>query len=98
MVGAAVILLALTLGVRPGVGTICNMIFIGVFFDLWNGILPDLGGAGWPWQLALDVLGVLIIGIGSGIYIKPRLGAGPRDSLMLALTRRTGWRVAVMRR
>ena len=43
------------------------------------------------------MLGVLIIGIGSGIYIKPRLGAGPRDSLMLALTRRTGWRVAVMR-
>jgi uncharacterized protein len=97
LVGGGVILVSLLGGVRPGVATIANMIFVGLFFDAWNTVMPDLAGAGWLPQLGLDVLGVLITGIGSGIYIKPRLGAGPRDSLMLALTRRTGWRVAVVR-
>ena len=48
VVGAAVILLALTLGVRPGVGTICNMIFIGVFFDLWMVSLPTWAARAGP--------------------------------------------------
>ena len=95
--GAAVILLSLLLGVRPGVGTFGNMLFVGLFFDAWNFLLPDPVQPGLLWQLVIDGAGVLILGLGSGIYIKARLGAGPRDSLMLALTRRSGWRVAVVR-
>jgi uncharacterized protein len=97
LTGAGVIGLSLFLGVRPGVATICNMIFVGLFFDAWNTILPDLGGADLVARLALDVSGVLIIGIGSGLYIRARLGAGPRDSLMLALARRSGRRIAIVR-
>jgi len=95
--GGLVILLSLFLGVRPGVGTIANMVLIGLFFDLLYGALPNLDHPALIWQLALDVLGVVIVGIGSGLYIKAGLGAGPRDSLMLALTRRTGRRVSLMR-
>jgi uncharacterized protein len=97
LTGAGVIGLSLFLGVRPGVATICNMIFVGLFFDAWNTVLPDLGGADLVARLALDVSGVLIIGIGSGLYIRARLGAGPRDSLMLALARRSGRRIAIVR-
>jgi uncharacterized membrane protein YczE len=97
LTGAGVIGLSLFLGVRPGVATICNMIFVGLFFDAWNTILPDLGGADLLSRVALDVAGVLIIGIGSGLYIRAKLGAGPRDSLMLALARRSGGRIAVVR-
>ena len=95
--GGLVILLSLFLGVRPGVGTIANMVLIGLFFDLLYGALPNLDHPALIWQLALDVLGVVIVGIGSGLYIKAGLGAGPRDSLMLALTKRTGRRVSLMR-
>jgi uncharacterized membrane protein YczE len=95
--GLVIVLLSLGMGVRPGVGTIANMILIGLFFDGFNSLLPDLHSVDVPWRIALFVLGVCIIGLGSGLYIKANLGAGPRDSLMLALTRRTGRRVAVVR-
>jgi uncharacterized membrane protein YczE len=95
--GGLVILLSLFLGVRPGVGTIGNMVLIGLFFDLMYPLVPDLDHPALIWQVLLDVLGVAIVGIGSGLYIKAGLGAGPRDSLMLALTKRTGLRVALVR-
>jgi uncharacterized membrane protein YczE len=95
--GGLVILLSLFLGVRPGVGTIGNMVLIGLFFDLLYPLVPNLDHPALIWQLAVDVVGVVIVGIGSGLYIKAGLGAGPRDSLMLALTRRTGQRVSLMR-
>jgi uncharacterized membrane protein YczE len=88
---------AMLLGVRPGLGTLCDMVLVGSFLDGYNAILPDFAQAGLPVQIGVDVLGVLIIGLGSGMYIKARLGAGPRDSLMLALSRRTGQRIALMR-
>ena len=43
------------------------------------------------------VAGILVIGVGSGFYIGAGMGAGPRDSLMLVLTRRTGIRIGVVR-
>ena len=88
---------AVLLGARPGVGTLCNMVLIGSLLDLYNGVLPEVTAAGLPVQIAVDVLGVLIVGLGSGMYIKARLGAGPRDSLMLALCRRTSRRIALVR-
>lgn len=97
LTGVVIVLLSLLLGIRPGTGTLCNMVFVGLFFDAWNTVLPDGGDAGLGWQLVLDVLGVLVIGLGSGLYIKANLGAGPRDSLMLALTRRSGRRVSLVR-
>jgi len=95
--GALIILCSWAFGVRPGVGTICNMLLIGPFFDVLNNGLPSMAAAAWPWRIALQLLGIAIVGFGSGLYIRANLGAGPRDSLMLALTRRTGQRVAVVR-
>ncbi|MEA2485435.1 MAG: uncharacterized protein QOD46_546, partial [Actinomycetota bacterium] len=41
--------------------------------------------------------GIVMIGLGSALYIGAELGAGPRDSLMLAVARRMRWRVGVAR-
>ena len=77
----------------PKAGTVLNMIFIGIFIDLALMI---------PWlqtpetflgKFAMLLAGIVINGYGIGLYIAPRCGAGPRDSLMLALTERTGWKV-----
>ena len=62
---------------KPGVGTILNAIFISIVIDLSLFILP------YPkefiFQLIQVIIGILIIGIGSGYYLTANLGPGPRD-------------------
>lgn len=98
-VGLVVLLLAWALGARPGVGSIANMALVGAFVDLYLflGFLPDFGGHPFPLRLLIDCLGVAIVGVGTALYIKADLGAGPRDGLMLTLARRSRGRVPVIR-
>ena len=98
-VGFGVLVLAWLLGLRVGLGTVLNMALIGAFIDLISliGLVPDFGGRSWFPRLAVDVAGVLTVGIGSALYIKADFGAGPRDGLMLVLARRAGGRVATVR-
>ena len=73
-----------------------NALIVGSSFWLFDqlGLAPHLhGGAK---GLALDVVGIVIVGIASALYIGANFGAGPRDSLMLAVARR-GPRIAVAR-
>lgn len=94
-IGAAMIGVSWWAGIRPGIGTVCNMLLVGVWFDVFAALLPQVSDLriGVPMMLA----GVLVLGWASGVYIKAGLGAGPRDSFMLAIVRRTGWRVGVAR-
>ena len=85
---------ALCLGARVGVGSVLNMLLIGVYIDR---LLPHLSaGAGWlAWGQFL--LGTLLVGVATGTYIASDFGAGPRDSLVLGLAERTGWPVKYLR-
>lgn len=97
--GFVVLLVGWLLGQRPGLGTVLNMVLVGVFIDLitWSRLVPSFAGSAWPARLAVDALGVAVVGLGSAWYIKADLGAGPRDGLMLVLARRAGGRVALIR-
>lgn len=99
LVGALIILVGLLLKVRPGLGTVLNMLLIGLFVDaqLRLNWLPDLGSQSLFLRLAADAFGVLLMGIGTAFYITPRLGAGPRDGLMLRLHILTRVRIAFVR-
>ena len=99
LVGAVVIGVGLVLRVRPGLGTVLNMLLIGFFVDrlLAVHVIPLAAPYGLAAQLGMDVAGVLLVGLGSGLYIRAKLGAGPRDGLMLGLHRVTGVRVALAR-
>ena len=68
------------LKVKPGFGTVANALLVGLFADFWLMILPDLA-AYWQ-QLAVFMLGVVVVAIATGLYISSRLGSGPRDGLM----------------
>ena len=95
LVGFALLLVWIPLRVRPGIGTVLNAIEVGLVVDL---VLPRLGDAdAVPLQVALMVLGVLMFGAGSGLYIGAGLGAGPRDGLMTGLAARTGYSIRVVR-
>ena len=72
----------------PKIGTWLNMLLIGIFIDLFNWLLPDFTTLGA--QILIFSAGVIVMGYGVGIYISPNIGAGPRDSLMLVLVKKTG--------
>lgn len=94
-VGFCMIVISLVLGIRPGVATFANMFLVGIFIDLTMPWIPDLYEP--LYQYPVLIGGILIMGIGTAVYIKVGLGAGPRDSFMLGLTTRLGWRVGVIR-
>lgn len=86
LAGLALIVIAWAVArVRPGIGTIFNMLAVGLWVDVflsWAAFPVAAGGvAGW----ALFSAGVLLNGLATGLYITAGLGAGPRDSFALAL-------------
>lgn len=104
LIGLLVVLVAMALGIRPALGTLLNMMLVGVYADgiLALGLLPDYARAGWSLaeiaaRLALMALGLMLVGLGTALYLKAGLGAGPRDGLMLGLSRRLCRPVGVVR-
>lgn len=79
----------------PQFGTLLNMVLIGLFIDLFNFLIPDIHSmAG---QILIFTAGIFVMGYGVGLYVAPKMGAGPRDDLMLILVQRTGFSVSVIR-
>ena len=95
--GLIIVLLDWILGERVGLGTICNMLFIGIFMDflMLNHFVPTFNNI--ILRITMMVLGMFIIGIASYFYIGAGLGSGPRDGLMLALTKKTNRSVRFIR-
>ena len=94
-VGAILIGVSWIAHIPPGIGTVCNMAFIGLWLDACTRWLPA------PQHLAvragLLAASLIVLGGASALYLKAGLGAGPRDSFMLAVMRWTGWRVRTAR-
>jgi uncharacterized membrane protein YczE len=85
-VGAAVLLLWLPLRQRPGLGTVSNVIVLGLSVDAILAVLPTPGAL--PVRAAFLVGGVLLNGVATGMYIGARFGPGPRDGLMTGIVAR----------
>ena len=97
VVGLVILGASWLMRIRPGLGTLANMTFVGVWTDVYLefDLVPQ---ASWlPAQLAMLGGGALLLGFATALYIKTGFGAGPRDAFMLALTRRTNIRVGVIR-
>lgn len=85
VVGFCVIMFSIFSGVIPGIGSIFNMIFIGIFIDLINntGILKTPGRM--LGKILMLISAIVIMGIATYFYLQVELGAGPRDGLMEGL-------------
>ncbi|GIF77986.1 membrane protein YczE [Asanoa siamensis] len=83
IVGAAVLLLWVPLRQKPGIGTVSNIVLIGLAVDATLVLLPTPSAL--AWRITFLVLGITLNGVAGGLYIGARLGPGPRDGLM------TGW-------
>src|ERR1041384_7374581 len=88
LVGFVVLLGALALRERIGWGTLGNIVFIGLWEDLFLGLIPSVEDLILIQGMML-LLAILTMGIATAIYIGVDAGAGPRDSLMLAVHRTT---------
>ncbi len=91
LLGFPILLLWIPLGEYPGIGTVLNVLVIGSATNVALPLLPvptELVP-----QLAMMLAGVVVIGIGSGLYLGAHLGPGPRDGLMTGMHGRFGWSV-----
>lgn len=95
LVGLAIIFGTLFIDIRPGAGTLVNMVMIGVFMDLLLIVIPDAGG--WVMGFAYYLVGIVVFGLSTGVYLGAGLGSGPRDGLMIGLSERTGRSVRLVR-
>jgi uncharacterized membrane protein YczE len=94
LTGIVVLLLWIPLRERPGLGTVLNVLLIGLVADATLAMV-DAPEAMWQ-RVALLLAGVYLFGPGSGLYIGAGLGPGPRDGLMTGIARR-GHSVRVVR-
>jgi uncharacterized membrane protein YczE len=99
VVSAAILLLAWRLGARVGLGTLANAVGVGVAIVVLTSLGPvaALAGHSLAARVALLVVGLALMGIGSGLYLGAALGAGPRDSLMVIGAARTPFRIGLVR-
>ena len=90
-----VLLLWIPLKRRPGLGTVMNILVIAIAIDVMTPLLPT------PTNVIAQTLealvGVLLVGLASALYITCNVGPGPRDGLMTGLNERTGIRVGRVR-
>jgi uncharacterized membrane protein YczE len=94
--GFTVVSGALILREKLGWGTLANILSIGPWEDFWLARIPSISD-NLPLQISMLLLAILLMGLASAIYIGVYAGAGPRDSLMLAIKRTTGVSIRVAR-
>lgn len=95
IVGAAVLLGWIPLRQRPGLGTVSNVVLVGVSMNASLQWLPHVHRV--PWRITDMVGGVALCGVATGMYIGANFGPGPRDGLMTGLARRTGASIRLTR-
>lgn len=94
-VGALVLLAWIPLRQRPGVGTVSNVVVIGLAVDASLALLPALDSL--PVRAGWLAAGIVLNAVATAAYIGARLGPGPRDGLMTGLVMRTGGSVRLVR-
>ncbi|HEX2699625.1 MAG TPA: hypothetical protein VHM89_05400 [Acidimicrobiales bacterium] len=86
LVGFAVLIGWVPLRQRPGLGTLCNVVLIGLVIDAVLAVAPQ--PANLVARSACLGAGIVLVGLGSGLYIGAGLGPGPRDGLMTGMAAR----------
>lgn len=97
-VSFVVLLLWIPIRQKPGFGTVCNAIVIGLVFDVVNELIGDrMVDLALAPRAALLLGGIALNAVATAAYLGAHLGPGPRDGLMTGLVRRTGRSVRLIR-
>ncbi len=93
--GALILLLWIPLRQRPGLGTVSNVVILGLVMDATLALVPDISAL--AVRIPLLITAILLNGMATGLYISARFGPGPRDGLMTGLHHRTGQPLRLVR-
>jgi uncharacterized membrane protein YczE len=95
LVGASVLLLWWPLRQWPGLGTVSNVVFVGLAMNWALALIPYSASL---WARVPEMCGgIVLLGIATGMYIGAAFGPGPRDGLMTGFARRTGRSIRLVR-
>jgi uncharacterized membrane protein YczE len=94
IIGAVVLLAWIPLRQRPGLGTLLNIVVVGLVANGTLDVVPVVHGL--AWRILLMLSAVLLVGLATGCYIGAGLGPGPRDGLMTGIAAR-GHSIRVVR-
>jgi uncharacterized membrane protein YczE len=94
-ISVSVLFLWIFIKQKPGLGTIFNIVIIAGMIDITLSFF-DAPSSIWM-KYFLAIFSVLLVGLGSGIYLVANLGPGPRDGLMTGLTKLTNLPIALVR-
>lgn len=97
IVGIVIVLVEIMMGQRPGIGTLANMSLIGIMMNLImsNHLIPTFSNL--FARIFMIFIGMIIMGIGSYLYIGSGFGAGPRDGFMILFLKKTNKSVRFIR-
>ena len=95
LVSLVVLLLWIPLRQRPGFGTLCNAVVVGLSVDGALALLPVLRAL--AWRIPSLVAGIVLLGLASALYIGAGFGPGARDGLMTGLHARGVGSIRLMR-
>ncbi len=95
IVSVCVLLLWIPLRETPGIGTILNAILIALSIDVMAPFIPEQESL--PNAIVQSAFGVMMVGIGSALYLTANLGPGPRDGWMTGVQKKTNWPIGKVR-
>ena len=95
IVSVCVLLLWIPLRETPGIGTILNAILIALSIDVMAPFIPEQES--FPNAIVQSAFGVMMVGIGSALYLTANLGPGPRDGWMTGVQKKTNWPIGRVR-
>jgi uncharacterized membrane protein YczE len=87
LVGALLVVTVTLAGIRPGIGTVLNVLTIGAMLNLLLALplLDAVADAAVVWRVAVLCVGIVVFAFGCAMYVGAHLGPGPRDGLMVAV-------------
>ena len=94
-ISIAILIFWIPLKQVPGIGTILNAIIIASAIDLTLPYLPQPDDI--TFKIIQACFGILVVGLGSGIYLCSNLGPVPRDGLMIGLQKQTNTSLPAIR-
>ena len=90
-----VLFLWIPLRETPGIGTILNAILIAMSIDVMRPFIPDQTDI--MFQIIQALIGIILVGVGSALYLTANLGPGPRDGWMTGVQKKTNWPIGRVR-
>ena len=94
-VSVLVLFLWIPLRETPGIGTILNAILIAMSIDVMAPFIPNQ--TDFIPQIIQALIGIILVGIGSALYLTANLGPGPRDGWMTGVQKKTNWPIGRVR-